>query len=191
MDELFLKMNSTFRYIWVSIDSETRFAFWFLSETRSMNDALKLMKMSPFPEKIVTDGSFSYMTPIKKYYGYRFFYNKYHQCSSFEEKKNNNIVERLNNTLRRYLHPRRGFHSVKTGNIVLLFYWIYYNFIRIHTSIGITPAEKAGVICYDYDVKTELDKLRNLIERSFFVFFYLICCFFKIRRYVLCVGVIG
>lgn len=170
MDELFLKMQDTFCYLWDSISKDTRFAFLFLAPSRTNKHALKLMQISPKPDDVTTDGAFAYGVAIRKWYGVPFFYKHYRRCASFEDKKNNNLVERLQNTLRRYLHFRRGFYNCETGNIVLDFIWIYYNYIRKHTTIGCTPAEKAGVIYYR-DQKFEYDRLLYLIESSFFVFF--------------------
>ena len=126
------------------------------------------MSANPF-DVLVTDGAFSYITPIKEWYELRFYYMKYHHCGSFEDKKHNNMVERLQNTLRRYLHLRRGFYNCKTGNRFMEFLWIYYNFIRNHMAIGCTPAEKAGLICF-FGLKRESERLMKLIEISFFAF---------------------
>ena len=108
MDELFLRMKSTFFYIWDSICKDTRFVFWFLSEKRDAASASALINISPTPmEKLITDGSFSYIRHVKLVYGQLFFHEKYHRCASFGDKKNNNLVERVQNTLRRYLHFKR------------------------------------------------------------------------------------
>ncbi|MFH1127549.1 MAG: DDE-type integrase/transposase/recombinase [archaeon] len=172
MDELFLSMCNGFHYIWDAICSDTKYGYWFLAEKRTSNNAKKLMRMSAIPlDKLITDGFFSYIRPVKEVYGLRFYYTKYHRCESFEDKKNNNIIERLQNTLRRYLHFKRGFYSCKTGNVFLDFVKIYYNFVRNHMAIGCTPAEKAGLICF-LEEKREYDRLRKLIELSFLRLFY-------------------
>lgn len=98
MDELFLKMKNTFYYLWDSVSKDTRFTFWFLAPCRTREYAKRLMKLSPTPtELLITDGAFSYMRPIKEYYGLRFYYSKYHRCESFEDKKDNNLIERVQN----------------------------------------------------------------------------------------------
>jgi transposase-like protein len=170
MDELFLKMRGNFHYVWDSICKDTRFAFWFLAPWRTGKYAKELMKISAYPdERLVTDGSFSYIRPVKERYGLRFYYRNYHRCESFEDKKHNNLIERLQNTLRRYLHHKRGFYDCKTGNVFMAFLWIYYNFVRNHMAIGCTPAEKAGLICF-FGLKREYERLLKLIELSFFAF---------------------
>jgi transposase-like protein len=66
LDELFLHMKGTFYYLWDSICAETKFACWFLSQTRRLEDADLLLKISPSPVKLVTDGAFAYLTPIRQ-----------------------------------------------------------------------------------------------------------------------------
>ncbi len=164
MDELFLRMGDTFYYLWDSICKDTRFSYWFLSERRTKDNAKCLMRISAKPKKLITDGSFSYIQPVKEVFGIPWFYKNYHRCETFEDKKHNNLVERLQNTLRRYLHLRRGFYNTDTGNLFLQFLWIYYNFIRKHMAIRCTPAEKAGVICFANGIR-EYDRMLELIER--------------------------
>ncbi len=164
MDELFLKMKGTFFYVWDSISRDTRFMSLFLSERRDSASASALMQMSPVPrDKLITDGSFSYILPVKLIYGLRFYHAKYHRCETFEDKKNNNLAERLQNTLRRYLHFRRGFKSEETGNTWMQFLWVYYNFVRGHMAIGMTPAEKAGLISW-FGFRYEPDRFLELIR---------------------------
>lgn len=173
LDELYLKMRNTFYYLWDSICAETKFAMWFLSQTRRIEDATLLLNISPNPVKLVTDGAFTYQDPIEKKFGVRWTYDAYHRCANFEDKKNNNMVERLQNTLRRWLHPKRGFRSLRTGNIMLNFAWVFYNFVRNHSAICCTPAEKAGVISYFSWIKTEKQRWLFLIERaSYFLLFF-------------------
>lgn len=93
---------------------------------------------------LVFDGAFQYPSVLKKMFGIWWCYHHTHRCKDFKDKKNNNIVERLQNFVRSETHQRRGFRSLKTGRMQLLF--IYYNFIRVHSAIKMSPAEKAGVI---------------------------------------------
>ncbi|MBU4452194.1 MAG: DDE-type integrase/transposase/recombinase [Nanoarchaeota archaeon] len=164
MDELFLRMENKFCYLRDSICKDTKFSFWFLSKRRTKDNAKRLMRISAKPKKLVTDGSFSYIQPVKDVFGIPWFYKNYHRCETFEDKKHNNLVKRLQNTLRRYLHLRRGFYNTDTGNLFLQFLWIYYNFIRKHMTIRSTPAEKAGVICFANGIR-EYDRMLELIER--------------------------
>jgi len=75
------------------------------------------------------------------------------------------------------LHPRRGFNSLATGIVQLQGFWVYYNFVRKHSVIGMTPAEKAGVIDQWQQQKTVKERLRALISRTviFWLQFYRFC----------------
>ena len=162
LDELFLRMCGAFFYLWDAICSDSRFFFWFLSPKRDIPSCKKLLEQCPFSDVIVTDGYDVYPRAIREHYHGQ---ASHEQLVSFEDKKNNNIAERLQNTYRRWLHPKRGFHSLKTGRIQLQGFWVYYNFIRTHTGIGCCPAEKAKLI-EPWKVKTVKQRLQQLIYQA-------------------------
>lgn len=146
MDELFLKMKNTFFYVWASLDRQTRWAVMHFCSRRTKQEAQNLMEKSPQPLiELITDGSFAYIKPAREQYGIGWAREHYHQCASFEDKKHNNPIERLNNTFRQYTHQRRGFKSLRTGILQVGFLNLYYNFIRRHMAIGKTPAEAGNV----------------------------------------------
>ncbi len=115
MDELFLKMRKTFFYVWASICRDTRFATIVFAPQRTTKYAELLFDESPTPLEVTTDGAFPYGTVIRKKRGTWWYHNCYHRCANFEDKKNNNLVERLNNTIRACTHKRRGYKSLNTG----------------------------------------------------------------------------
>lgn len=166
LDELFLKMKGSFYYVWDSICADSRFCTLHLEPKRSSREAEELIADSPRPFKIIADGSFAYETPVRKRFGTRWFHENFHQCASFEDKKHNNLVERLQNTLRRFLHPRRGFHTLETGKKFIALYELYLNFVRVHAALGRTPAEAAGLLQYPCRIKNEKERLRYLLERA-------------------------
>ena len=165
MDELFLKMCGTFYYVWASICRDTRFATMILSRDRTKKYAYELLNESPSPLEVTTDGAFAYGGVIRRRFGHWWYRHNYHRCANFEDKKNNNLIERLNNTIRSLTHKRRGYRGIVTGRWELRFLEIYYNFIRRHMTIGMTPAEKAGLIEY-YGCKNEESRLRYLIKQA-------------------------
>lgn len=174
MDELFLKMKGTFYYVWASICRDTRFGTMILSPRRTGNYAEQLLAKSPPPLKITTDGAFAYGTVIRKHFGTWWYWHNYHRCADFEDKKNNNLIERLNNTIRSLTHKRRGYRSLETGRSELRFLEIYYNFVRNHMTIKMTPAEKAGLIEY-FGCKNEESKWKFLIKQATHsAYFYLL-----------------
>ena len=166
MDELFLKMKDTFFYIWASLDRDCKWAVLHFCSRRTRDEAQNLAQKSPTPLiDLTTDGSFAYLEPVKAEYGLGWTKEHYHRCASFEDKKNNNPVERLNNTIRRHFHPRRGFKSLRTGILQVGFLNVYYNFVRRHMTIEKTPAEAAGVWSWPPKI-SEREKLRQLIKAS-------------------------
>lgn len=161
LDELFLRMKKRFYYLFDSIDASTRFAVFTLEKLRERMQAKRLLEQSPKAEYIVSDGLHSYRQALRKMYHYKWLRSHYYRWHKFTDKHNNNLVERLQGTLRRWLHPKRGFHSQKTGQTMLDFYYVYYNYVRKHSTIDMTPAEKAGVIEY----KTT-NKWKELITKA-------------------------
>ena len=109
-------MCSTFYYVWDAICSETRFMWLFFSPYRDSISCKSLFNLCPLTEIVVTDGAFSYNKTIRERYS-----NTHHErCATFESKPNNNLIERGQNTIRRFTHPRRGFNSKLTGGIQLI-----------------------------------------------------------------------
>ncbi|MFH1470602.1 MAG: DDE-type integrase/transposase/recombinase [Candidatus Micrarchaeota archaeon] len=174
LDELFLHMQNTFYYIWDSISAENRFCTLHLEPRRGSAEAEELIVDSPRPLKIVADGAFPYMTPVRKCFGTQWFHENFHQCVDFEDKKNNNIIERLQGTLRRYFHPRRGFHRLETGKELIQLYELYLNFVRKHMALGKTPAEAAGLVRYPEWIETEKQRLGHLLrEATYFLLLFI------------------
>lgn len=171
LDELFLKMRNSQHYIWDSMDYETKFSTWFLSQKRDEESASTLVEESPSAINSRSDGLPAYKGAIRRRYSNR-FYRAFHLTSIGFKK--NSPIERLQNTLRAWLHKKRGFHSLRTGNIMMNFYWINYNYVRKHMSLGETPAEKAGVMKYYTFVRTEKQRWKQLISEAFsFVFYFM------------------
>jgi len=104
-----------------------RFALLFLSAFRDSIAAEQFIHQCPQADETVSDGYYVYPAIIRERYKGQ---AKHRFCVKFKDKKNNNLAERLQNTLRRFLHPRRGFNSLQTTGTQLTGLWIYYNFLR-------------------------------------------------------------
>lgn len=172
LDELFLKMLGQFFYLWSSISAENRFATFVFSPNRRNIEAEKLIRKSPKALSMIFDGAFQYPSVIKKLFGVWWYYHHCHRCKDFEDKKNNNMIERHNNFVRSKIHQRRGFRSLKTGELQIGLLFAYYNFIREHSAIKTTPGEKAGII--DYGGKTSEKEMvaynkKGCPERQFYL----------------------
>ncbi len=165
LDELFLKMNGTFHYLWSSMDRETKWATNHFSQRRTRQEAQSPIQKSPqVLVDATTDGAFGYISPFNAEYGPAWVHEHYHRAEYFEDKKHNNPIERLNNTWRRHLHPRKGFDGLASGILQIGLLTIYYNFIRRHMTLGRTPAEAAGVWSWPPKM-SERQKWQRLIEK--------------------------
>ena len=103
------------------------------------------------PSEFVSDGLPSYNEAHNKVFAAKTPLDKYsvHQsdASINNKKHNNNFQERANGTFRTFQRPRRGITNAESPLIKGFF--VYYNFIRPHSSLGKrTPAEAAGVIIH-------------------------------------------
>ncbi len=165
IDELFFKMMGRFFYLWDAIDAETRFAFFYFSPTRRKKDAEKLIGQFMNALLMVFDGAFQYPAVLKKIFGVQWYYDHTHRCKNFEDKKYNNLAERLQNFVRSKTHQRRGFKNPITRAVQFGLLFIYYNFIRRHSAIKMTPAEKAGLMDY-LDANTEKKRWKFLIKEA-------------------------
>jgi len=68
------------------------------------------------------------------------------QNVGINKKINQNIVERLHGTLNDMLRSRRGMSKNESTESMLDGWFVYYNFLRPHSSLGgKTPAEVAGI----------------------------------------------
>lgn len=165
MDELFMKMCNTFYYWWVSICRDTRIATVVFAQQRTTKYAKQLLSESPCPLESTTDGAFTYGTVIRSRFGTWWYRYNYHRCVEFKDKKNNNLMERFNNTVRSLTHKRRGYKGLETGRWQARFVEIYYNFVKYHMAIKQTPAEKANLVEY-FGCKNEKSRWRFLIKEA-------------------------
>jgi len=75
--------------------------------------------------------------------------------------RRNNIVERIQGTIRERVKVMRGFKAVWSAKAFLELFAIYYNFLRYYEGIDSTPIEKAGI-----NLNLEGNQWLNLIYRS-------------------------
>lgn len=152
------------QWLWNLCDSSTR--YWIcskISQAKKIEDARAVFqdarKRAPLPQAIVHDGWRSYDEAFnKEYYTNTGPQIKNIRSISVRKKGLNQKIERINGTLRDREKTMRGMHSKKSAQKLMDGYRTYYNHIREHSSIKMTPAEKAGI-------KIELGK--NRIENLF------------------------
>lgn len=111
------------------------------------------------PEKIITDNLGSYNSAIRKVLGNNVEHIRNPSIRNIHT--SNNVIERYHNTFRERDKIIRGFKSNKTAQNLINGYKFYYNFIRVHQGLGMTPAEKAGFVKLDGNKWIELLEITN------------------------------
>ena len=173
VDEMMINIKGEWYYLWNIIDDETRFHLAsYISKSRTVNDARMVLRTAKKrshnsrPMFIITDGLKSYNQAIsKEFFSYR---NKTTHIDNvgIRGKKNgedyfdNNLVERLQGTIRERNKTQRGLKDEYSPFVNG--HKLYYNFIKPHESLfNKTPAEVAGI-----DLELENTKWENLLVKS-------------------------
>lgn len=169
VDEMKVKNDGQWSWLWNVMDAETRFMLVStISKTRNIQDARRAFQKAKQtakqdPKFVVSDGLPAYIKAFKKeFYTMRKPRVQHIRKPRFTDKSNNNIVERLNGTVREREKVMRGMKGDMTAEELMNGFRTYYNFIRPHMSLdGKTPAEASGL-----DLKLEENKWLSLIEKA-------------------------
>lgn len=152
VDETVIRVKGEQKWFWEIIDKETRFMVaGRLSDTRTTKDSLKLFReakrrANKRPNLIYSDGCFAYRKGFTKVFWTRKRETKLVQRVGLRGEKNNNVIERLHGTLKDMLRARRGMDQGVKTDAMLKGWFVHYNFLRPHSSLGgKTPAEVAGI----------------------------------------------
>lgn len=156
-------------WLWNAVDSETKFQLAsVITSQRNVEDAraafakAKETANGNRPLTIVTDGLHAYGPAFKKeFYTMKGPRTSWMRSAGIRSaRQNNNIVERLHNTVRERNKVQRGW---KTSDTPLAEgQRIYYNFIRPHEALNNkTPAEAAGI-----QLSLEGNKWISLIQKA-------------------------
>jgi len=169
-DEMTLKIRSEgMRWLWNVMDNESR--FWLASEITEkreiidarnvLAEAHQLAKIRPMA--IVTDGLRSYQHAItKEFHTMKAPRTQHVRVPNIRNRSNNNMVERLNGTVRERNKTMRGLDSEPTAQTIIDGFRIYYNFIRPHMALdGKTPAQKSGI-----EIGSEENKWLTIIQNA-------------------------
>ena len=93
------------------------------------------------PEFMITDGCHSYKRSIVK----EMPTTNHVQLKTIRSHINNNPIERINGSIRDRIKTMRGLQNLESADLMLTAHRNYYNFIRIHQTIGETPAEASNI----------------------------------------------
>ncbi len=173
VDEMMIKVGNDWFYLWNVIDDETRFHLAsVISKKRTIDDARMALRTAKKrshgkrPVAIVTDGLRSYEQAVdKEFHTARMdtihIGNVGIRGQKLEDDYfDNNIVERLQGTIRERNKTQRGLKDEYSSFI--RGHQIYYNYIRPHGSLfGDTPANNA---CINLNLGNE--KWINLLLQS-------------------------
>lgn len=167
IDEMMINIKGEQFWLWNIIDEKTRFLLCTrLSRKRSLEDAVRILESARSitqrdPGIVITDGYQVYKRMFKDVFGEN-SKTAYHKWGSREKKLYfNNFVERLNGSIREKVKVTRAYKELYAAQTIIYGWQIHYNFVRYHSSINQTPAEKAGL-------KLDLgkDKWLGLIRQS-------------------------
>jgi len=152
VDETAIKVKGQQKWFWEIIDKKTRFMVAeHLSKTRTTKDSIELFKDArnraiKKPKLILSDGCFAYRKGFSKV-----FWDHHRSCQLIQNvgingRRNQNIVERLHGSLKDMLRSRRGMNDEAKTEAMLDGWFVFYNFLRPHSSLGgKTRAEVAGI----------------------------------------------
>jgi transposase-like protein len=176
IDELYVKIDGQMKYLFAALDPDTRYLLCtVLSQKKDYKGARELFrslakavghdKKTQTIKSITTDATPSY----KKAFDTYFLTDSktktmnpptlIHGAGIKSPVGDNNISERVNNTIRTREHNYRGLKTDETPMLPL--FVAYYNLIREHQALdGKTPAEKAGL------KKLGTDKWISLIKEA-------------------------
>ncbi|MYB48715.1 MAG: DDE-type integrase/transposase/recombinase, partial [Dehalococcoidia bacterium] len=149
VDEMTIKLGGTRYWLWIAMDMKSRFVL--ATHLTPKRDAIaggilfrKVMETSKRPPAYIrTDGLRAYGAVIKGMSP-----RPEHRISRGLDDPvfHNNLIERLNNTVRDRDRPHRGLQFRESAQNFIDGFMIDYNFFRPHSALGKkTPAEVAGV----------------------------------------------
>ena len=170
VDEMMVKCkDGGWNWLWNVMDEETRFLLASLiSNRREIEDARKVFVKAKSiargkPDFVITDGLRAYQDAFKKeFFTLKNPRTKHIRLASLRNKISNNLVERLQGTIRERDKVMRGFDTDETAQILIEGLRAYYNFIRPHMGLnGLTPAEVAGI-----DLELGRNRWLSLIKKS-------------------------
>jgi transposase-like protein len=171
-DEMMIRSGGKWSWLWHTLDRDTRFMIAnMISNTRTVEDARNLFKTAKKhtntkPDVMVTDGLQSYNDAFNKEFYHRQGKQSRHiRNAGIAKNDNNNMVERLHNTVREREKIMRGMQNNDTAKILMDGFRNYYNILRPHMGIdNCTPAERAGL-----NLELGRNKIQNLIKQSVMV----------------------
>jgi transposase-like protein/ribosomal protein S27AE len=139
IDETEVKIAGKPHYLWNVLDAETRLLLTSnITYGRTGKDAEMIIRealkraKNP-PDEIVTDGLKSYNIAMRNDFGCKI---NHISKPRFTDLKNNNLVERLNGTLKTRIRDFRRLDNLASSTELFEGLRLYYNFMRPHSALG-------------------------------------------------------
>lgn len=139
-------------WLWNLMDSETRFILASqIHKTRYTNDARDVLQSARkramrLPAILVSDSLKAYERAYRKEIKHGAYPQPEHvKVSPIKEGMQNMPIERWHGTLKDRTKAMRGMHKSNTAQNFADGFVLYYDFIRDHSSLGMTPAQKANI----------------------------------------------
>ena len=163
-DEMKIQAGGQWKWLWNIMDEDTKFLITTKVSTHAKTlDSRKFFaqareQVNKQPQFLLTDGRHPLTKSIEKELP-----NALHVrlASLTDKRQNNQNIERLNGTVRERIKTMRGFDNEDSAEILTSGYRNYYNFIKVHGTIGTTPATKAGI-----GINLEGNKWMTLLKKS-------------------------
>lgn len=159
MDEMYLMWNvrdprnkhkvisRETHYTWNTFDAESRYVFYPLFSmerdpgypARVLRKAIDVAKS--VPQCIASDSFYGYKWALKVLGKNA----KHIKFNILKGEKGNNVLERFHSTVRTRSRLLRGYRPKGASASLVYLIYTHYNFLRIHSAIGKTPADAAGI----------------------------------------------
>ena len=148
-DETDVTIDGEHHWLWLVMDSKTRYILAaLLTHRRDARQAAKVMRMAKdaaanLPKRIRTDRMKSYPSAIKKVFDGKV---EHVQTDGLAAVVNNNLIERLNGTVKERDKVFRGFKRLDSAQQYVDGWVLDYNFFRPHLALANgkdTPASRA------------------------------------------------
>jgi len=149
-DEQFIKVKGKNQYVWNVLDESTKFLLASNEKpTRSYADARETFQIAKKiagkkAKTVVTDGAFNYEKAVRKEFMTYDNRNPHKRYVSIRNQEcQNNDIERFHGTFRQRDKIMKGFKGNQKQ--FAKNFQTYYNFVKNHSTLGMTPAQKAGI----------------------------------------------
>lgn len=150
-DEQVAVIKNKRHYIWNCMDSKTRLLLATrVTKTRNLTDARNLFKEAKYnagstATKVVTDAYPGYERAVNKEFSTRSNRKPHREYGLKQRYGANHRIERYHGSFRQRDKVMRGFKTKKGANRFSNNFKTYYNYFRKHSTLGMTPAQAAGL----------------------------------------------